>query len=160
MERLSSMLIGSSVALERVAQIVRLAGPRRSTVLITGETGTGKEVAARAIHAASARSGRPFVAVNCGAIPANLIEAELFGYEKGAFTGALRAHKGFFERAAGGTLFLDEIAEMPPEMQVRLLRVLDAGCFTRVGGDMEIPCDVRVLAATNRPPDEAVNDNH
>ena len=98
----------------------------------------------------SARPRSPFVAVNCGAIPATLIEAELFGYEKGAFTGAARTHRGYFERAAGGTLFLDEITEMSPEMQVRLLRVLETGRFCRVGGDTEIRAEVRVIAATNR----------
>ncbi|HXC37608.1 MAG TPA: sigma 54-interacting transcriptional regulator [Burkholderiales bacterium] len=154
------LLFGVSPRMLEVYRMIRKVAPTDATVFVVGESGSGKELVAHTIHQFSSRAGKPFVAVNCGAIPANLIEAELFGYEKGAFTGAVRAHKGFFERAAGGTLFLDEIAEMAPEMQVRLLRVLDAGCFTRVGGDVEIPCDVRVVAATNRPPALAVDDNH
>ena len=112
--------------------------PTSATVLIVGESGSGKEVVARTIHDRSERAKRPFVAVNCGAIPGNLIEAELFGHEKGAFTGAARMHRGCFERAEGGTLFLDEVTEMAPEMQVRLLRVLETGRFTRVGGEEEL----------------------
>ena len=133
--------------------------PTAATVFIIGESGCGKELVAQTIHQMSPRAAGPFVAVNCGAIPANLIEAELFGHEKGAFTGAVRSHKGFFERAAGGTLLLDEISEMAPEMQVRLLRVLETGRFTRVGGNGEIPSDVRVIAATNRDPVLAVENN-
>jgi DNA-binding NtrC family response regulator len=125
-------------------------------VFIHGESGCGKEVVARTIHDRSDRSRGTFVAINCGAIPGNLIEAELFGYEKGAFTGAAKLHRGCFERAAGGTLFLDEVTEMAPDMQVRLLRVLETGYFTRVGGDGEIKSDVRVLAATNRDPHHAM----
>ena len=154
------LLFGISPRMLEVYRMIGKVAPTDATVFVVGESGSGKELVAHTIHHFSSRAGGPFVAVNCGAIPANLIEAELFGYEKGAFTGALRAHKGFFERAAGGTLFLDEIAEMAPDMQVRLLRVLDAGCFTRVGGDVEIPCDVRVVAATNRSPAVAVDDNH
>jgi DNA-binding NtrC family response regulator len=154
------LLFGASPSMREVYRMIEKVAPTEATVFVIGESGSGKELVAHTIHRASARAAGPFVAVNCGAIPATLIEAELFGYEKGAFTGALRSHKGFFERAAGGTLFLDEIAEMAPDMQVRLLRVLDAGRFMRVGGDVEIPCDVRVVAATNRPPSVAVNDNH
>ncbi len=140
--------------------MIEKVAPTEATVLVVGESGAGKELAAHTIHRMSARAGKPFVAVNCGAIPATLIEAELFGYEKGAFTGAMRSHRGFFERAESGTLFLDEITEMAPEMQVRLLRVLDSGRFCRVGGDCEIQSEVRVIAATNRNPIAAVEENH
>jgi DNA-binding NtrC family response regulator len=125
-------------------------------VLLTGESGSGKEMAARAIHDRSLRRGGPFVAINCGAIPAGLIEAELFGHEKGSFTGAIRAHAGVFERAQGGTLLLDEVAEMPLDMQTRLLRVLETRKFYRVGASVEFSTDVRVIAATNRCPLKAV----
>jgi DNA-binding NtrC family response regulator len=130
----------------------------RSTapVMILGESGSGKELVATTLHHLSARKERPFIAVNCGAIPENLIESELFGHERGSFTGAARTHRGCFERADGGTLFLDEVTEMPVEMQVRLLRVLETGRFTRVGGDQEIGADVRVLAASNRDLRQAV----
>jgi len=153
-------IYGASPAMCDVYRMIEKVAPTDATVLVVGESGCGKELVAHTIHRMSGRADGPFVAVNCGAIPANLIEAELFGYEKGAFTGAVRSHRGFFERAGHGTLFLDEIAEMAPEMQVRLLRVLDAGCFTRVGGDSEIRSNVRVLAATNRDPATAVGDNH
>jgi DNA-binding NtrC family response regulator len=125
-------------------------------ILISGETGTGKEVVAQTIHAQSRRRKKPFEAVNCGAISANLIESELFGHERGSFTGAERQHKGHFERAHQGTLFLDEITEMPMDLQVRLLRVLEAAEVTRVGGTTPVPIDVRVIAATNYPIAEAV----
>ncbi|MBS0374765.1 MAG: sigma 54-interacting transcriptional regulator [Proteobacteria bacterium] len=121
-----------------------------TTVLITGESGTGKEGVARALHEASPRAAGPFVPVNCGAIPAELLESELFGHEKGAFTGAITTRRGRFEIAAGGTLFLDEIAEMSPIMQVKLLRVLQERSFERVGSGSTIACDVRIVAATNR----------
>jgi DNA-binding NtrC family response regulator len=127
-------------------------------VFVIGESGSGKELVAKTIHDRSERRRGPFIAINCGAIPANLIEAELFGHEKGAFTGASRQHRGCFERAAGGTLFLDEITEMAPEMQVRLLRVLEMGRFMRVGGDGELNADVRIIAATNRDPQAAVRE--
>src|SRR5436190_20029501 len=127
-----------------------------ATVIVLGESGSGKELVANAIHHLSERRQRPFIAVNCGAIPENLIESELFGHERGSFTGAARTHRGCFERADGGTLFLDEVTEMPVEMQVRLLRVLETGRFTRVGGDQEIGADVRVLAASNRDLRQAV----
>ncbi len=131
-----------------------------ATVLLEGESGTGKELIAMAIHQDSLRSDQPFVAVNCGAIPPSLIEASLFGYEKGSFTGAIRQHAGYFEHASGGTLFLDEITEMPADMQVKLLRVLESGRFFRVGGSTEIGVDVRLIAATNRSLQQAVEEGH
>ncbi len=151
-------LHGGSSAMQLVYRHIEKVAPTQATVLITGESGSGKELVARTIHDRSERAREPFVAVNCGAIPGNLIEAELFGYEKGAFTGAARQHRGCFERAQGGTLFLDEVTEMAPEMQVRLLRVLETGRFTRVGGEVELHARVRVLAATNRNPRQAVKD--
>ena len=138
----------------RIAKVA----PTMATVFITGESGSGKEVVADTIHERSERASFPFLAVNCGAIPGSLIEAELFGYEKGAFTGAARMHRGCFERAEGGTLFLDEVTEMAPEMQVRLLRVLETGRYTRVGGEHELRARVRVIAATNRDPQQAVRE--
>jgi DNA-binding NtrC family response regulator len=126
------------------------------TVLIAGESGTGKEVVADTIHSLSRRKKQPFLPVNCGAISPQLIESEMFGHEKGSFTGANRQHIGYFERAHQGTLFLDEITEMPMELQVKLLRVLETGTFMRVGSDQQIEMDVRVIAATNRIPAEAV----
>lgn len=151
-------LIGRSSCMHHLFEQVRRVAPTRASVLIVGESGTGKELVARELHDRSPRTDLPFVAVNCGAIPANLIEAELFGYERGSFTGAVRSHAGYFERAGGGTLFLDEITEMPLEMQVKLLRVLESGSMTRVGGDHEIPVECRVIAATNRDPTRAVNE--
>ncbi len=140
-------------------QIRRVAGTE-ATVLLEGESGTGKELVAMAIHQDSARHSAQFVAINCGAIPGTRIEAVLFGHEKGSFTGAARQHAGYFEHASGGTLFLDEITEMPAEMQVKLLRVLECGRFHRVGGNREIDVDVRLIAATNRSLDEAVSEGH
>ena len=125
-------------------------------VMILGESGSGKELVAATLHQLSSRCDRPFIAVNCGALPENLIESELFGHERGSFTGAARTHRGCFERAGGGTLLLDEVTEMPVDMQVRLLRVLETGSFNRVGGDQEIATDVRVLAASNRDLRQAV----
>jgi len=125
-------------------------------VLIYGETGTGKELVARAVHQLSNRKNEPFIAINCGAIPETMLESELFGYEKGAFTGAMNTHKGKFEQASGGTLFLDEIGEMPLSFQTRLLRVLETNTITRLGGESEIEVDVRIVAATNRNLKEAV----
>lgn len=151
-------LRGASPAMLEVYAMIEKVAPTDATVLVTGESGSGKELVAQAIHERSERSDGPFVAINCGALPHNLIEAELFGYEKGAFTGANRLHAGCFERAAGGTLFLDEITEMPPEMQVRLLRVLETGRFLRIGGDREIAADARIVAATNRDPHCAVRE--
>ncbi len=149
-------IIGSSEALRRVLLEVAKVAPTDSTVLILGETGTGKELVARAIHQRSKRSGRAFIRVNCAAIPVSLIASELFGHEKGAFTGALQRRAGHFEAADGGTIFLDEIGELSPEMQVALLRVLQEREFERVGSSQPISVDVRVLAATNRDLDAAV----
>ena len=149
-------LWGQSAVMHRIyEQISRVAGTG-VTVFITGESGTGKEVVAQTVHDLSRRRKRPFLAVNCGAISTNLIESEIFGHEKGSFTGAERMHQGFFERASGGTLFLDEITEMPLELQVKLLRVLETGRFMRVGGTTSQEADVRIVAATNRDPFQAV----
>ncbi len=148
-------LWGRSAPMREVyEQITRVAGTS-ATVLVTGESGTGKEVVARTVHDLSRRRGRPFLAVNCGAISPHLIESEIFGHEKGSFTGADRQHHGFFERASGGTLFLDEITEMPPDLQVKLLRVLESGTFMRVGSTQVQETDVRILAATNRSLEQA-----
>lgn len=152
-------LYGSSFPMQKVYKMIERVAPTDATVLIGGESGTGKELVAQTLHQMSKRSDSAFIAINCGAIPANLIEAELFGYERGSFTGANRLHKGCFERAAGGTLFLDEIAEMAPELQVKLLRVLESGVFYRVGGDQEIKVKVRVIAATNKDLVTAVAQN-
>jgi sigma-54 dependent transcriptional regulator, flagellar regulatory protein len=141
---------GSSAAIRRVREQIGRVARFDTTVLILGESGTGKEGVAKELHALSARATGPFVPVNCGAIPAELLESEIFGHEKGAFTGALSTRRGRFELAAGGTLFLDEIAEMSPFMQVKLLRVLQERCFERVGSGATIRCDVRIVAATNR----------
>jgi DNA-binding NtrC family response regulator len=154
------LLIGESPAMDAVRRMIVRVAPTASAVLICGESGCGKEFVAESLHAGSPRAAGPFVAVNCGAIPSTLIEAELFGYEKGSFTGASRAHAGVFERADGGTLLLDEFTEMPLDMQARLLRVLETKRLRRVGAESEIPVDVRVLAATNRPPVEAVEAGH
>lgn len=136
-------------------QISRVAGTG-VTVFVTGESGSGKEVVAQTVHDLSRRRKQPFLAVNCGAVSPHLIESEIFGHEKGSFTGAERQHQGFFEQASGGTLFLDEITEMPLELQVKLLRVLETGRFMRVGSTQVQEADVRVIAATNRPPQQAV----
>jgi formate hydrogenlyase transcriptional activator len=143
-------IVGSSDALNCVLGKVEKVAPTNATVLITGESGTGKDLVARAIHKRSYRSGRPFVRVNCAALPPSLIASELFGYEKGAFTGAAQRHSGRFEVANGGTIFLDEIGDIPTEAQVALLRVLQEREFERVGGTHPIPVDVRVIAATHR----------
>jgi transcriptional regulator with GAF, ATPase, and Fis domain len=129
---------------------VRLVAPADSTVLILGETGTGKEVIARAIHSTSSRRERPLIKVNCAALPASLIESELFGHEKGAFTGATDKRIGRFELANGGTIFLDEIGELPPDVQIKLLRVLQEHEFERIGASSTVRVDIRVIAATNR----------
>ncbi len=151
-------IVGSSEALRRVLEQVSRVAPTDSTVLIQGETGTGKELIARAIHNRSKRANRAFIRVNCAAIPASLIASELFGHEKGSFTGALQRRLGRFESADGGTIFLDEVGELPPETQVALLRVLQEREFERVGGNQTISIDVRVLAATNRDLGAAVAD--
>jgi DNA-binding NtrC family response regulator len=136
-------------------QLARVA-PTSATVLLVGESGTGKELAAQTIHRLSRRARQPFFPLNCGAVSAQLIESELFGHERGSFTGADRQHKGFFERADGGTIFLDEVTEMPLELQVKLLRVLETGAFTRVGSVQPIQTNVRLISATNRIPEQAV----
>jgi DNA-binding NtrC family response regulator len=149
-------LLGQGPAMRQVAELVKKVAPSNASVVITGESGTGKEVVARAIHRLSPRKDRPFVALNCGAIPATLIESELFGYERGAFTGADQRRPGNFEMAQGGTLFLDEIGELPLEMQGKFLRVLEERRLRRLGGKAEVEVDVRVLCATNRELQEEI----
>jgi DNA-binding NtrC family response regulator len=149
-------LVGRSAPMQDVYNLIARVAPTMATVLVVGESGTGKELVAETVHALSRRSEQPLFAVNCGAVAPNLIESELFGHEKGSFTGADRRRAGYFERAAGGTLFLDEITEMPSELQVKLLRVLESGQFLRVGGNEPIEADARIVAATNRDPREAV----
>jgi len=151
-------VLGLSPAMRSMFELIQRGAPTEATVLLLGESGTGKELVAETIHALSARASGPLIAINCASIPATLIEAELFGYEKGSFTGAPRSHSGVFERADGGTLFLDEITEMPLEMQTRLLRVLETGRFYRVGGTQEISTDFRVIAATNRDIPDALRE--
>ena len=151
-------LIGQSPAMIQLCDVIQLIAARRVTVLVTGETGTGKEVVARAIHAASNRSANPLVAVNCTALPANLIESELFGHVRGAFTGADRPRLGRFEQAHRGTIFLDEIGDLPMESQGKLLRVLQEQEFERVGSSETVKVDVRVIAATNVPLETAVRE--
>lgn len=151
-----SRLIGDSGPMKRVQQLIAKVAPTNSTVLILGETGTGKELVARALHDQSLRVEMPFVAVNCGALPENLIESELFGHRKGAFTGADEGRVGLFEVAHGGTIFLDEIGELPLSMQSKLLRVLESGEVRRVGDNESFVTDVRVVCATHRPLDEMV----
>ena len=149
---------GQCPAIQRLCQLIDQVAPFDTTVLILGESGTGKEVVARAIHTHSLRRHAPFIAINCGAIPAELLESELFGHEKGAFTGALTARKGRFEMAENGTLLLDEIGDMSISMQVKLLRVLQERSFERVGGNHTIQCNVRVIAATHRNLDNRIAD--
>ncbi|MBK9518028.1 MAG: sigma-54-dependent Fis family transcriptional regulator [Anaeromyxobacter sp.] len=143
-------MVGSGAAMRRLQELVRRAAPSEGRVLVTGENGTGKELVARAIHLGSRHAGGPFVKLNCAAVPAELIESELFGHERGAFTGAVAARKGKFELADGGTLFLDEVGDMPAAMQAKVLRVLQEGEFERVGGSVTQRVSVRVLAATNK----------
>lgn len=150
------MPTGNSPEMKQVNQLIRQVAAHDSSVLILGESGTGKELAARAVHDASPRRQRPFVAINCGAIPAELLESELFGHEKGAFTGAIAARKGRFEIAEGGTLFLDEIGDMSMPMQVKLLRVLQERVFERVGSHTPIRCNVRIIAATHRNLEDSI----
>src|SRR5437870_6902470 len=149
-------LIGASPAMQAGYDMIARVAPTDATVLVQGASGTGKELAAQTLHQLSRRRKQRFVALNCAAVSPQLIESELFGHERGSFTGAARTHKGYFERAEGGTLFLDEISEMPIELQVRLLRVLETGTVARVGGESELKVDVRVVAATNREPEHAV----
>lgn len=151
-------MVGRSKQMQTVYDLIGRVAPTTSTVFVTGESGTGKELVAETVHRLSARKQRPFLTLNCGAIPANLIESELFGHEKGSFTGADRRRIGYFEQANEGTLFLDEITEMPIELQVKLLRVLETGSLTRVGATSPIDVDVRVIAASNRDPLEAVEE--
>ena len=149
-------IVGTSAALQKVLSLVAKVAPTDASVLVTGETGTGKELVARAIHRQSKRSSRAFVSVNCAAIPRDLIASELFGHEKGSFTGAVQRRLGRFEMAEGGTIFLDEVGELPMVTQIALLRVLQEHEFERVGGTRSIPTNVRVVAATNRNLQEAI----
>ncbi|HEY2943364.1 MAG TPA: sigma-54 dependent transcriptional regulator [Vicinamibacteria bacterium] len=149
-------LIGASPPMQRVYDLIAKVAQTDATVMLTGETGTGKELVAETVHSLSRRHKEPFLPINCGAVSPNLIESELFGHERGSFTGADRLHRGYYERAHRGTLFLDEITEMPAELQVKLLRVLESGKVTRIGGNESLSADVRVIAATNRKPEEAV----
>lgn len=151
-------LVGNSRAIRRVRQMIEQVADSDATVLILGESGTGKEVVARNIHYHSSRRDKPFVPINCGAIPAELLESELFGHEKGAFTGAISARQGRFEMAEGGTLFLDEIGDMSMHMQVKLLRILQERTFERVGSNKTITADVRIIAATHRNLEKAIED--
>ena len=154
---LEDMIVGDAPVMSALRRLVRQVAPSDASVLLTGPSGSGKEVFARAIHAQSKRAGKPFVAVNCGAIPKDLLESVLFGHEKGSFTGAHAQHRGRFEEADGGTLFLDEIGDMPAEMQVKLLRVLEERAVQRVGGRGQIRVDVRIVAATHRDIDAAID---
>lgn len=149
-------IVGNSPAMQRVFEIIRQAAPTDATLLIEGESGTGKELVAHAIHRLSTRNHGPFVAVHCAALSANLLESELFGHEKGAFTGALSRRQGRFELADGGTMFLDEVSEIDPAIQVKLLRVIEERCFERVGGNETIQVDIRLITATNRKLKELV----
>jgi transcriptional regulator with PAS, ATPase and Fis domain len=151
-------LVGSSASMRKVFSEIQQVAPTSASVLITGESGTGKELVARSLHRLSSRSGGPFVPVNCAALTETLIESELFGHEKGSFTGALERHIGCFEQANGGTVFLDEIGDMPINTQAKLLRVLEERRVRRLGGKTDLPVDVRVIAATNKVPDEAIKD--
>ena len=155
---LDQRLVGVSDAIDGVRELIAKVAPTDATVLLQGESGTGKEVIARLIHDCSERTDGPFIPVNCGAIPAELLESELFGHEKGAFTGAVAARKGRFELAEGGTLFLDEIGDMPYDMQVKLLRVLQERVFERVGGGKAIKSNVRIIAATHQQLEQQVED--
>ena len=151
-------ILGSSTPMQKLYDALGRVAPTSATVLLCGESGTGKELAAQTTHDLSRRKKAPFLPLNCGAVSPQLIESELFGHEKGSFTGADRQHKGYFERANGGTLLLDEITEMPQELQVKLLRVLETGQFMRVGTTTPLTADVRLIAATNRSPEQAIHD--
>jgi sigma-54 specific flagellar transcriptional regulator A len=156
--KLFRSLVGKSKQIQHVRHLIEQVAPTDANVLILGESGTGKEVIARNVHYLSKRGSNTFIPVNCGAIPGELLESELFGHEKGAFTGAINSRKGRFELAEGGTLFLDEIGDMPLQMQVKLLRVLQERSYERVGGTKAIKCDVRVVAATHRNLEEMIAD--
>src|SRR5690242_12530015 len=151
-------MLGASPAMLELYEMLDRVSPTDAPVFLIGESGTGKDLAAQTVHLLSRRSKAPFLPLNCGAISPTLIESELFGHEQGSFTGAERRHKGYFERAHQGTLFLDEITEMPVDLQVKLLRVLETSQVMRIGGDKLIDVDVRVVAATNRDPLQAVRD--
>jgi DNA-binding NtrC family response regulator len=151
-------IIGTSEGIQKIFSMISRVAPTDANVMISGESGTGKELIARAIHANSRRSSRPFIAINCAALPDHLLESELFGHEKGSFTGADVQRRGLLEQAAGGTFFLDEISEMSMDLQAKLLRVLQERKIRRVGGDAEVAIDVRWVSATNRDPDQAVRD--
>ncbi|MFY9825057.1 MAG: sigma-54 dependent transcriptional regulator [Thermoanaerobaculia bacterium] len=152
------LLLGASAPMQALYEMLNRVAPTDASVFLVGESGTGKDLAAQTLHMLSRRSKAPFLPLNCGAISPTLIESELFGHERGSFTGAARRHKGYFERAHMGTLFLDEITEMPIELQVKLLRVLETGQVVRIGGDQAAEVDVRVIAASNRDPQKAVSD--
>src|SRR5215207_52588 len=152
------LLLGASGPMQALYEMLNRVAPTDASVFLIGESGTGKDLAAQTLHMLSRRAKAPFLPLNCGAISPTLIESELFGHERGSFTGAQRRHKGYFERAHMGTLFLDEITEMPIELQVKLLRVLETGTVARIGGDQPVEVDVRVVAATNRDPQKAVSE--
>jgi DNA-binding NtrC family response regulator len=152
------LLLGASPPMQALYEMITRVAPTDASVFFIGESGTGKDMAAQTLHHLSRRTKAPFLPLNCGAISPTLIESELFGHERGSFTGAARRHQGYFERAHTGTLFLDEITEMPIELQVKLLRVLETGTVARIGGDQPVNVDVRVVAATNRDPQKAVNE--
>ncbi len=152
------LLLGASPPMQSLYEMLNRVAPTDASVFLIGESGTGKDLAAQTLHLLSRRTKAPFLPLNCGAISPTLIESELFGHERGSFTGAQRRHKGYFERAHMGTLFLDEITEMPIELQVKLLRALETGTVVRIGGDQPVDVDVRVIAATNRDPHKAVQD--
>jgi DNA-binding NtrC family response regulator len=152
-------LRGSSAKMRKLYRLLRKVAPTDTSVLLLGESGTGKELVARTLHQMSEVARGPFMAMNCAAIPEELFESELFGHEKGSFSGAERRHAGFFERAQGGTLFFDELAEMPVELQAKLLRVLEVGAYRRVGGEADLQSNVRIIGATNRDPERAIADN-
>src|ERR1700723_390591 len=156
MNDMANWMVGGSAAMQAIRDLGDKVAPTDAKVVISGESCAGKELGAQAIHARSARGSGPFLGINCGALPPTLSESELFGFERGSFTGAARSHAGMVERASGGTLFLDEVTEMSADMQTRLLRFLETRCFFRVGGTQEIKTDVRVVAATNRSPVQAV----
>ncbi|MBU2471136.1 MAG: sigma-54 factor interaction domain-containing protein, partial [Bacteroidetes bacterium] len=153
-------IIGESIAISEIVEIIQQVATTDITVLITGESGVGKEIFAKAIHKSSQRANKPIITVNCGAIPEGIIESELFGHEKGSFTGANEARKGYFEIADGGTIFLDEIGELPLNTQSKFLRVLESGEFMRVGSNVTKKVDVRVIAATNRNLETEVFNNN
>lgn len=159
-DRNEPAIVGESVAMKEIAEVVRQVAPTDITVLVTGESGVGKEVVARAIHASSTRAGKPLISVNAGAIPEGIIESELFGHERGSFTGASEQRKGYFELADGGTLFLDEIGELPLSAQVKFLRILENGDYQRVGSSVPRSVNVRVIAATNKDLEHEVRQKH